>query len=373
MAKKNIKAQIKFYSNIGGWGITAASFANEFEHLAAQHDEVLVRVHCYGGSVMEGNVIYNTILNASAKTNFQIDGIAASMMALIVLSGSHVSMADNGFVMIHRPVSSLGGNATQLENEAKLLKSMEANFVKRIMEKTGKPKKEVEKLMDGNDHWFNADEAKGYGLIDEIIPATVKNLKQLQSPEQIGVEDVYNRFAASLNKVNNLPNNNKNTQQMKKLLIDLYKLQGVSEDSSDAEILAAMQAHTSSQEQKIKDMETAQAAALKSQIDHIINTAEANRKDKYDDKQRAVLVQIGEKAGVEALQTSLGMSAKNTPSGSGVPKIVDMLGKESKGGSDNRSDWDWEKWQKEDPRGLEKMETDNPERFNALMNAAYNL
>lgn len=55
--------------------------ARQIEEAADASDEICLRVHCYGGSVIEGNMIFNAIRNSKIPVNIYIDGIAASMAA----------------------------------------------------------------------------------------------------------------------------------------------------------------------------------------------------------------------------------------------------------------------------------------------------
>jgi ATP-dependent protease ClpP protease subunit len=157
-----MKAELKFYGNIGAGGIVPDEFLNSILQLeAAGTTELTVHMHSYGGSVFDGNLIYNTLLQSKMKIRIVIDGIAASMAGIILLAADEVEIAENGFVMVHRLFVGLAsGNSEELLQTAKLLKDIEIEFARCYARKTGKREKVfIDTWLDGKDHWLNADEA----------------------------------------------------------------------------------------------------------------------------------------------------------------------------------------------------------------------
>jgi ATP-dependent Clp protease protease subunit len=71
-------------------------------------------------------------------------------------------------VMIHQPSSAIGGQATDVVIAVKELKRVKANLYEIIAEHTGQPVEKVEKDSD-RDFWMLAEEAKAYGLVDEVL------------------------------------------------------------------------------------------------------------------------------------------------------------------------------------------------------------
>ena len=90
-AKDTGPVEVMIYDEIGGWGISAEAFIKDLG--AYKGRELIVRLNTPGGSVFDGNAIYNALKNHNAKVSVQIDGLAASMGAIIALSGDTLMMA----------------------------------------------------------------------------------------------------------------------------------------------------------------------------------------------------------------------------------------------------------------------------------------
>ena len=378
-------AVIKLYGRITEWYNNGEDFSNAFERLDSAYKNIIIRMHCYGGSVIEGTIIYNAIRNARAQVTVMIDGLSASMGTIIMLAADKVIAADNAMTMVHAPSSYVEGNAAKLKSALKALQVMEANFRKRYAEKTGKAEKDVAYLLDGQDHWMSAQEAKDLGLIDEVAPAVVKNIKALDTPTEALTEDVaYARYTALLENLptataDSTPNPKPQTVpqpelSMKKLLISMFALAGVTEASTDEEVAAAMKT-------QMDGLKAQMATQAKAQVSSIIATAEQAAGRTYGDDYKAHLQKIGEMAGVETLQAMLGVAAAQpaaavAPAAApapAVPQIVNLMGNATAGtgGAADRASWNWEKWMKEDSKGLEAMAAKDYTAFNALYKAEF--
>ncbi|MEI7504813.1 MAG: ATP-dependent Clp protease proteolytic subunit, partial [Paludibacter sp.] len=96
--------EIKLYGSIGSSGINSFDFSTQLSELEKSGCKSLtIHMHCYGGSVFEGNVIYNALKNSKMSIKIVVDGIAASMASIILLAVKDVDIAENGYVMVHRP------------------------------------------------------------------------------------------------------------------------------------------------------------------------------------------------------------------------------------------------------------------------------
>lgn len=206
-------------------------FSNQFNQVANSHKTIIVKLHTYGGSVFDGNLIYNTLINSTADIEIHIVGIAASMGAVISLATEKVYMVENGYIMIHAPSGGTYGTATDHENNIKLLRSIEANFIKKLSEKTAKGEDYVNKWLVG-DNWFDANQALQEGLIAGILTAETK-VKGTFDPKQLGAKEVYSRFSALMsNKLNS------NKMDLRQQLIKKF---GLRNDASDTAIFNALE------------------------------------------------------------------------------------------------------------------------------------
>ena len=107
------------YDEIGGWGVTASDFIAELKQIKGKDFDL--HINSPGGSVMEGNAIYNALVMHSGQITGHVDGLAASMASLIVMACDIISMPANAFLMIHNPWVQVAGDAKELEKRAELL------------------------------------------------------------------------------------------------------------------------------------------------------------------------------------------------------------------------------------------------------------
>jgi hypothetical protein len=292
-----------------------------------------------------------------------IDGVAASMGSIIMTAANRIHIAENGFIMIHAPQGGADGTAKDLENYAKLLRSMEKNFRSRLMARTGKTENEVAAWLDG-DNWFDADEAIAAKLVDDKFSPKTKDLTTLDKTEVValGAKGTFERFAAL---TQTKSQNQQNTDMDKKSLIARYGLTTVTEASSDEEVMAAIDA-------KIKASNDAAASAKadlvktqKASIEAAVDSAIAA--GKITKEKRAEYIARGEKIGLEELNAIFADMQVYQP-------ISGQIGGKKPEGSDttpDRKGWDWERYQKEASAELEAMPKKDPALFKALFKAKY--
>ena len=364
---ENGQAVIKLYSSIGDWEASAENFTRVFEKADADNKEILIRLHCMGGSCFDGIAIYNTIRNSKAYVTVQIDGVSASMSSIIMLAAQKIIAADNALVMLHPPSTYAQGTSKELRKDAELLDKLQKNAIKRYSEKSGRPEAEIEATyFDGSDHWLDADEALAAGLIDEIIPAVVPNIKQLDKPaNEKEMKAVYSKYTAMLSP--NLTPPTPNYTAMKKLLITTFALSGLTEDSSDQAIADALQAKMKAEPPVAGATPPPhQASVAKETAEAVLDSVEHMTGKAYEPSARATLAEIGEKAGLPAMRLAMGAvagAAANPAAHTPAPKIVDMLGNNTKLAATDRAGWSFDEWQTKDAKGLAALEYD---AFNAI-------
>jgi len=362
------KAEVKMYGSIGGWFVDGFNFTSILDELEADGaKEVTFRMHCYGGSVFEGNVIGGAFAASNMKINIIIDGIAASMACMILphVKVENIQISENGFGMIHRPSSTAGGNADAHISSAKLLSDMEGNFIRTLTERTGISSEEIKaKFFEGNDHWLNADEMIQYHLAGSKIKATasIAALDKLRI-ENMTEEGVYGHFAATLDPENSKRNiiNNKSQLQMKEDLIKAFQLTGVTAESSDTAVLAALQAKFKDNTDRLTALETKATAEKAASIAAALDVAVTA--GKITAAARPTYEGIGNASGLEVLNTVLAGMGVKTP-------IALQLQHGGKGTPvDSTKKWEW--YQKNDSKTLEAMAVDDPDTFKALYKAEF--
>lgn len=142
---------------------------------------ILFIINSPGGSVDAGFAIWDQIKMITSPVTTLVTGLAASMGSLLSLvSGKGKRLATpNARIMIHQPAihGVIKGQATDLEIQAKEILKTRAQIVNVYCEATGKPKEVIEKALD-RDTWMSAQEAKDYGLLDQIV-TTFEDVKKV--------------------------------------------------------------------------------------------------------------------------------------------------------------------------------------------------
>lgn len=159
-------AEISIYDEIGMWGITASEFKKGLKSLGKVSD-ITVKLNSPGGSVGDGNAIYNLLKNHKAHVTVDIDSLALSMGSLIAMAGDTIRIAENGMMMIHNPWGVAVGDAEALRKSAEVSDKFKAGMVRIYADRTGMSTDEISALMD-DETWLDAEEAVEFGFADEI-------------------------------------------------------------------------------------------------------------------------------------------------------------------------------------------------------------
>lgn len=368
---------MKMYCNIGWWETSASQFTQMFEMLDNKYEKIIIRVHSYGGQVMEGNAIYNCLDQRKSYVKIKVEGVCASMMTIIMLPVDEIEACDNALFMLHSPRGGSYGTVKDMQQTAKLLMLMEKNFAKNYSRKTQK-QFDFKTYFDGTDHWMDSDEALSFGLIDKIIPPLVKDIKKLDKPQNAAdASRVFNAFTAKLDPEQLPESLSKTDINMKKKLIEMFGLTGLTEDSSDTAIAEAIKAKMDGLNTRITDLETAQKDGVKAQAETLIAAVEKASGKAFEDKEKEQFLKIATASGLDALQTVLSYATptaaapkQETPK---TPSIVNMMNKNSGTASADtgKDNWGWKEWQEKDPDGLEALAKNDYDKFNAIYKAEF--
>ncbi|WP_328699977.1 head maturation protease, ClpP-related [Chengkuizengella marina] len=147
---------------------TAQSFKEDLDRLGGIKTLNLY-MNSPGGSVYQGNAIYNILKRHKAKINVHIDGIAASISSVIAMAGDTIFMPVNAMMMVHNPWTFIMGNADQLSKEAEALDKTRESMIVSYLSKTGKKldRDTLISMLD-NETWLSAKECYDYGLCDVV-------------------------------------------------------------------------------------------------------------------------------------------------------------------------------------------------------------
>ena len=140
--------------------------------LDAQDSEkdIYIYINSPGGSVTAGLAIYDTMNFIKADVQTIAMGIAASMGSFLLTAGTKGKRfaLPNAEIMIHQPLGGAQGQATEIEIAARHILKTRERLNKILADQTVQPIEVIEKDTD-RDNFMSADEAKAYGLIDEIM------------------------------------------------------------------------------------------------------------------------------------------------------------------------------------------------------------
>jgi ATP-dependent Clp protease, protease subunit len=137
--------------------------------------DIFIYFNTPGGSVNAGLGIYDTMQFISADIATICTGMAASMGAVLLTAGKKGkrSALKHSRIMIHQPMGGAEGVASDIEITVREIVKLKKELYEIIAFHSGNPIEKVEKDSD-RDYWMTAQEAKDYGMIDEIL---VKNVK----------------------------------------------------------------------------------------------------------------------------------------------------------------------------------------------------
>ena len=123
-----------------------------------------------GGSVTAGMAIYDTMQYIKCDVSTICIGMAASMGAFLLSSGTRGKRIalPNAEIMIHQPSAGTQGKVTDMEIDVEHFLKIKQRLNKILSENTGKPVEQV-KADSERDHWMIAEEAREYGLVDKVI------------------------------------------------------------------------------------------------------------------------------------------------------------------------------------------------------------
>ncbi|MHB8719272.1 MAG: ATP-dependent Clp endopeptidase proteolytic subunit ClpP [Candidatus Dormibacteria bacterium] len=142
--------------------------------------DIMIYINSPGGSVYAGLAIYDTMMYVEPRVGTICMGIAASMAAVILAGGApglRFSLP-NTRVLIHQPSGGFSGQAADIQIHAQEILRVRRRLDEILAHHTGKPIEVINRDSD-RDFFMSADEAKAYGLIDEIIQGKVKGVGPL--------------------------------------------------------------------------------------------------------------------------------------------------------------------------------------------------
>jgi len=132
--------------------------------------DICIYINSPGGSVAAGLGIYDTIKKLKCDVSTVCVGMAASMGAFLLASGTKGKRyaSANSQIMIHQPLGGASGQASDIAIETTHILRVKERLNKLLAKSTGRSEKEIEVDTDRN-NWMFPEEAMAYGIIDKII------------------------------------------------------------------------------------------------------------------------------------------------------------------------------------------------------------
>ncbi|MFZ4774178.1 MAG: ATP-dependent Clp protease proteolytic subunit [Terrimicrobiaceae bacterium] len=146
--------------------------------------DISIYINSPGGSVTAGLAIYDTMQFVTCDVNTYCMGIAASMGAVLLSAGTKGKRyaLPNSDIMIHQVSGGAQGQASDVERQVEFMFKLKKRLNGILSFHTGKPVEQVEKDAD-RDYYMTAEEAKTYGLVDEVVKSR-KEIKDIEKPAE---------------------------------------------------------------------------------------------------------------------------------------------------------------------------------------------
>lgn len=346
--KDKREATIRMYGVIG-MDVNGNEMAHELSSIDTDTDTIHLLINSNGGDVSQGLSIVSAILSAKAFVHAHINGIAASMAAVIAISADKVSMQDYAKLMIHDPYFVGKGTERMSDRDKKCLASV-TDTLRTILSRRGCQKDKVAKLMS-DETWFSADEAKAAGLVDEVVSTPRKQeLGSLSAPELLNLiflEDQHkNQFEMKeIAKSLGLPET-ATEQQIIEAINNRTKSAATREQSIVERMIAIGEQHGTVNERNKERMSRLALADFELFLEMVTGFEPSMRSD---DTEVEVLVEKPVESKRLSDVLSRNQSGKGQQGGNAKPK----------------HDWAW--YQEHDPNALLAMEREQPDTFKRLL------
>lgn len=315
------------------------SLAREMEWASGNYKTVVLRINSDGGSVGQGLSIVGVMMASRARIIAQIDGVAASMAAVLPAAADEVVMNDYGRIMWHAPYlrdEEWNRLDVEGERERRMVENYRGILIE-LLSRRGKTPEQVDQLLN-NDTWFSAPEALAEGLVDAIVYTRRKDLAAMAPKELV----------ARL-----ISDNKPNERPMKQVIAKL----GLPENSDEQAVVAAI----ASIEQKTQK-EVAEKYINLATRAGMITDKNRDRMERLAHSNLDLFVEFLDDAlDVDASAGTDGGARENTR----VSDAIAAALQKSNTAHKQEKTYDW--YQKNDPAALNQIRTNEPEKFSKML------
>jgi hypothetical protein len=308
-------------------------------------------VNSDGGEVAQGSVLFNYLDRTDVDITWVVDGVAASMMAVLITNPKHrVKAARHAKFMYHRVSGYVYGNSDETRAAADMMDSFEKTLIEMMAARIGRTIDETRNLyFDGVDHWLSAEEAVNAGLCDEIVNTNM-NLKELEQ-----ITDARSAYNFYNNQIINLKQQKMDEKAFATAL-------NISETSTEAEMLetvhnvvnerTALRQQLQDEKAKVANLENRLREFEQSKVKNLIDAAVADKRIGEDDREAYTKLAEQDYENTEKILN------KMKP----VTRVKDSL--ETGETPKEEEGWDWDKYHRSGK--LENLKQNNPGRYAEL-------
>ena len=321
-------------SNDGCCGIDGAQFAYEMQYLQDKCSKINVRINSVGGSVIDGYSIISSILNCKVPVDTYIDGLAASISAVISMCGTKVRMMDYGTIMIHNPA---GGDQPILDLIKKTLVTILSN-------RTSYSPEQISKLMD-DETYFTCDECMINGMIDEVIPSNMKVSVKKESLYNLAT--IYNKLIKQTNTMENENEVTVTNQVVENEVID-DKYETLLKENEELKT-------------QLENFLKEKVEAKRVKVEEMVNSFVISGKIKEDEKSSMIELASVNFDGVFNMLSKIGSKSAS--------KITNVI--ENKSEKSGKENWNIRDYEKNAPKELSDIKNNDPELYNSMFNDYY--
>lgn len=352
-------------------GIDANDFINLFNRLDnSGHDVINIRINSGGGSVIEGFSIYSALANSKTPIHIYVDGIAASIAAIIAMAGNTISMADHALLMIHDPFRNNGN-----DEEGEDLNKIKQSLVTILSNKSGITEERVSSLMS-KETWMTASEAITLGFANEI--GSIENITidavSIEQSEDVfaTIQTVFNAFDTALNNTHL-----KEEKNMKEVCERL----GLNPEAESSSILNSIdylmtenEANTAKVSELVNEIEELKEALSvaettvsdykNAEISNLVDTAIANGKINEDTRETWINMAT---ENFDNTKTALDGIENKTIVPTSINELINSTETENTVEDDKDHRW----YEVNDPAYLVNLKKEDPAAYEELYNAFY--
>ena len=351
---------ILLYGQIGSGEkmVDSAAVVAELMGLADRYKNIDVRINSMGGEVYAGMAIFNALRSSDANINIYVDGVAASMAAVIALCGRPLHMSKYARLMLHQVSGGIMGTAAQIRSYADQVDALTNVLVDVVAERAGmKPDEVKTKWFDGEDHWITAQEAVNLKLADSIF-----DMKDGAAPAENATAEAIYEFT---NGLLSQPQNNENMA----LIEELKKRSSFQNAATEEQVLAEVSrleneaAKVPALEAENARLKAEKAASEKAAHEALVNQAIADGRIQAAQKAQYLALMAKDYEGVKAILDGM-------PKGAG--RIADFTNNQN-GNQTARQQLEAMSWDEIDKaERLAELKNNYPDLYKAKMEAKFN-